>query len=450
MSERDTICAIATAAGRGGVGIIRVSGSRSIDIANAVLKKDLRPRHAHFSHFHSAEQILDQGIALWFPAPNSFTGEDVFEFQGHGGPVVLDMMLEECLRLGARLAHPGEFSERAFLNDKIDLSQAEAIADLIDASSRQAAKNAVASLQGVFAREIHSLIEDLTHLRMYVESAIDFPEEEIDFLGDGVVVDKLEAILNKFKQIFAGAKQGNLLREGIKVVLAGRPNAGKSTLLNALAQREAAIVTDVAGTTRDVLREHIVLNGVPLHIFDTAGLRNTDNSVEKIGIERAWQAMHDADQILLIVDGGESDQLDVDKHWHELLNNAELNSKITLVINKSDLSRGQVTAISGQLTTIAISAKFGEGLDELKSHLLTLAGYNSGEGGFSARRRHLDALSKAQALVENGKRQLVGSGAGELLAEDLRRAQDELGTISGKVSADDLLGKIFSSFCIGK
>jgi len=450
VSERDTICAIATAAGRGGVGIIRVSGSRSIDIANAVLKKDLRPRHAHFSHFHSAEQILDQGIALWFPAPNSFTGEDVFEFQGHGGPVVLDMMLEECLRLGARLAHPGEFSERAFLNDKIDLSQAEAIADLIDASSRQAAKNAVASLQGVFAREIHSLIEDLTHLRMYVESAIDFPEEEIDFLGDGVVVDKLEAILNKFKQIFAGAKQGNLLREGIKVVLAGRPNAGKSTLLNALAQREAAIVTDVAGTTRDVLREHIVLNGVPLHIFDTAGLRNTDNSVEKIGIERAWQAMHDADQILLIVDGGESDQLDVDKHWHELLNNAELNSKITLVINKSDLSRGQVTAISGQLTTIAISAKFGEGLDELKSHLLTLAGYNSGEGGFSARRRHLDALSKAQALVENGKRQLVGSGAGELLAEDLRRAQDELGTISGKVSADDLLGKIFSSFCIGK
>src|SRR5690606_25310979 len=299
------IAAIATAPGRGGVGIIRVSGERALTIAQVVLGITPKPRYAHYGPFRAVDgTVLDEGIALFFPNPHSFTGEDVLELQGHGGPVVLDLLLKEVVALGCRLARPGEFSERAFLNDKLDLAQAEAIADLIDSSSEQAARCALRSLQGVFSAQIQALVEDLTHLRMYVEAAIDFPEEEIDFLAEGKVSGDVQALRERIELILANARQGSILREGMTVVIAGRPNAGKSSLLNALAGREAAIVTDIAGTTRDVLREHIHIDGMPLHIIDTAGLRDSDDPVEQIGIQRAWQAIREADRILLMVDAG--------------------------------------------------------------------------------------------------------------------------------------------------
>jgi len=454
MIITDTIAAIATATGRGGVGIVRVSGPKARVVAEHLLKIQLQPRHAHYCDFKNGSgNVLDQGIALFFPAPNSFTGEDVLELQGHGGPVILDLLLREITLLGIRLARPGEFSERAFLNDKLDLAQAEAIADLIDATSEQAARNALHSLQGAFSKRIHELVEALIHLRIYVEASIDFPEEEIDFLSDGKVARDLDGIIERLQQVFKEACQGVLVRDGMRVVIAGRPNAGKSSLLNALSGRESAIVTSIEGTTRDVLREHIHIDGMPLHIIDTAGLRESPDEVEQIGIQRAWQEIQQADRVLLLVDSRQSQLSNPREIWPEFVEKLQDPSKITLVRNKIDLSEeaaGLFQTNSGDLY-IGISAATGAGIDELKHHLKTIMGFSgSGEGGFTARRRHLDALERAQSFLSSGKAQLQGYAAGELLAEDLRHAQNSLSEITGEFTPDDLLGRIFSSFCIGK
>jgi tRNA modification GTPase len=450
----ETIAAVATAQGRGGVGIVRVSGPLAQSIGLAVSGRELTPRYAHYGSFNDANgQALDQGLALYFPGPHSFTGEDVLELQGHGGPLVMDLLLRRCVQLGARLARPGEFSERAFLNDKLDLAQAEAIADLIEASSEQAARNALRSLQGEFSKCVHELTERLINLRIYVEAAIDFPEEEIDFLADGHVLSLLDGVRADLASVLKQASQGALLREGMTVVIAGRPNAGKSSLLNALAGREAAIVTAIAGTTRDVLREHIHIDGMPLHVVDTAGLRDTEDHVEKIGVERALKAIHEADRVLLVVDATAPEALDPFALWPEFLQQKPDPAKLTLIRNKVDLSHEAVAVhvCNDGHVTINLSAKSTEGLDLLREHLKACMGYEQTvEGSFSARRRHLDALKQANTALEHGRDQLTLAGAGELLAEDLRRAQQVLGEITGAFSSDDLLGRIFSSFCIGK
>lgn len=451
---RETIAAVATAQGRGGVGIVRVSGPQAARIAQAIAGRQLKPRHAHYGPFRDAAgDTLDEGLALYFPGPNSFTGEDVLELQGHGGPVVLDLLLRRCLELGARQARPGEFSERAFLNDKLDLAQAEAIADLIEASSEQAARNALRSLQGEFSRRVQGLTEKLIQLRIYVEAAIDFPEEEIDFLADGHVLGLLDGVRENLSTVLREAGQGALLREGMTVVIAGRPNAGKSSLLNALAGREAAIVTEIAGTTRDVLREHIHIDGMPLHVVDTAGLRDTDDHVEKIGVERALKAIEEADRVLLVVDATAAESADPFALWPEFLDSRPDPAKVTLIRNKADLSGDTVdlqTSADGHVT-LNLSARSGEGLELLREHLKACMGYEqTAESSFSARRRHLEALRQASSHLEHGRSQLTLAGAGELLAEDLRHAQQALGEITGAFSSDDLLGRIFSSFCIGK
>ncbi|MHA6198115.1 tRNA uridine-5-carboxymethylaminomethyl(34) synthesis GTPase MnmE [Pseudomonas wadenswilerensis] len=454
-SRRETITAIATAQGRGGVGIVRISGPLASQAGQAITGRSLTPRHAHYGPFRSEDGlVLDEGIALFFPGPNSFTGEDVLELQGHGGPVVLDMLLQRCVQLGCRLARPGEFSERAFLNDKLDLAQAEAIADLIEASSAQAARNALRSLQGEFSRRVDNLTERLISLRIYVEAAIDFPEEEIDFLADGHVLGMLDGVRADLAAVMREAGQGALLRDGMTVVIAGRPNAGKSSLLNMLAGREAAIVTDIAGTTRDILREHIHIDGMPLHVVDTAGLRDTEDHVEKIGVERALKAIGEADRVLLVVDASAPEASDPFALWPEFLDQRPRPDKVTLIRNKADLtgeSIGMEQSEDGHVT-ITLSAKAPDmGLDLLRDHLKACMGYEqTAESGFSARRRHLDALRQASASLEHGREQLTLAGAGELLAEDLRQAQQALGEITGAFSSDDLLGRIFSSFCIGK
>jgi tRNA modification GTPase len=453
LISQDTIAAQATAPGRGGVGIIRVSGPAASTIANAVIGEIPKPRYAHYGPFLDENgSELDEGIALYFPGPNSFTGEDVLELQGHGGPIVMDFLLQRVQALGCRLANPGEFSERAFLNDKLDLAQAEAIADLIDSSSQQAAKCALRSLQGEFSKRIHTLVEQLTNLRIYVEAAIDFPEEEIDFLADGIVLNRLEKVIALLSAVKSEAKQGSLIREGMNVVIAGRPNAGKSSLLNALAGKEAAIVTDIAGTTRDVLREHIHIDGMPLHIIDTAGLRDAPDEVERIGISRAWQEIQAADRILLMVDSTQTAADDPQQIWPEFVEQLEDTSKITIIRNKADLTGEDIGMHSGDGTPlINLSAKADLGVNVLREHLKTCMGYQAtAEGGFLARRRHLDAIDRAQELLDLGLAQLIHNNAGELLAEDLRQAQQALGEITGDVSSDELLGKIFSSFCIGK
>ncbi|RMV79984.1 tRNA modification GTPase MnmE [Pseudomonas caricapapayae] len=452
---RETIVAIATAQGRGGVGIVRVSGPLAGKTAEAIIGRTPKPRFAHYGPFvDEAGHVLDEGIALYFPGPNSFTGEDVLELQGHGGPIVLDMLLQRCLQLGSRLARPGEFSERAFLNDKLDLAQAEAIADLIEASSAQAARNALRSLQGAFSRRVDNLTEKLISLRIYVEAAIDFPEEEIDFLADGHVLSMLDDVRMELSTVLREAGQGALLRDGMTVVIAGRPNAGKSSLLNALAGREAAIVTEIAGTTRDVLREHIHIDGMPLHVVDTAGLRDTQDQVEMIGVQRALKAIGEADRILLVVDATAPEAADPFALWPEFLEQRPDPSKVTLIRNKADLSGDPVdlqTSVDGHVT-ISLSARSGgEGLELLREHLKACMGYEqTSESSFSARRRHLEALRHASDSLEHGRAQLTLAGAGELLAEDLRQAQQALGEITSAFSSDDLLGRIFSSFCIGK
>ncbi|MEE4374359.1 tRNA uridine-5-carboxymethylaminomethyl(34) synthesis GTPase MnmE [Pseudomonas alliivorans] len=452
---RETIAAIATAQGRGGVGIVRISGPLASKAAQAIIGREPKPRYAHYGPFADASgQTLDEGIALFFPGPNSFTGEDVLELQGHGGPIVLDILLQRCLELGSRLARPGEFSERAFLNDKLDLAQAEAIADLIEASSAQAARNALRSLQGAFSQRVDKLTEKLIGLRIYVEAAIDFPEEEIDFLADGHVLSMLDEVRAELSTVLREAGQGALLRDGMTVVIAGRPNAGKSSLLNALAGREAAIVTEIAGTTRDVLREHIHIDGMPLHVVDTAGLRDTQDQVEMIGVQRALKAIGEADRILLVVDATAPEANDPFALWPEFLEERPDPAKVTLIRNKSDLSgdlTGLETSPDGHVTISLSAMAGGEGLELLREHLKACMGYEqTSESSFSARRRHLEALRHASDSLEHGRAQLTLAGAGELLAEDLRQAQQSLGEITGAFSSDDLLGRIFSSFCIGK
>ncbi len=445
MTSLDTIVAVATPAGRGGVGIIRVSGELSAPIASAILGFLPPPRKATYTEFKSDQgDILDSGIAIYFPSPHSFTGENVVEFQGHGGPVVLDMVLKRCLSLGARLARPGEFSERAFLNDKLDLAQAEAISDLIDSSSEQAARSALRSLQGHFSLAIDELLNHLIELRVYVEAALDFPDEEIDFLAGDAVTTRLDTIKQQLQEIFSKAKQGSLLREGMQLVIVGQPNAGKSSLLNALSGNDSAIVTDVAGTTRDVLRETINLDGMPLHIIDTAGLRESNDPVEKIGIERAWQEVEKADLILLLIDDNNKNTVANKK----ILQQLPTSLPILQVHNKIDLSQQK----SGQRENkIYISAKQNIGIDLLKTELKQYMGYQSEiEDSFIARRRHLQALEEAQQAVDNAEYQLKKYNAGELMAEELRLAQDSLGQITGRYTPDDLLGEIFSNFCIGK
>jgi tRNA modification GTPase len=454
----DTITAQATAPGRGGVGIIRVSGPKAKEIAQALVPCELTPRQAAYTSFIDSEKhVIDQGIALFFKGPNSFTGEDVLELQGHGGQVVMDMLINAVLATGcARLANPGEFSEQAFLNDKLDLAQAEAIADLIDASSQQAARSALRSLQGEFSTQIQTLSDQIIHLRMYVEAAIDFPEEEIDFLSDGKVSGDLSAIVQSLASVREQAKQGSLLREGMQVVIAGRPNAGKSSLLNALAGRESAIVTDIAGTTRDVLKEHIHIDGMPVHIIDTAGLRESPDKVEQIGIERAWQAINEADHVLFVVDSTATSVINPFDIWPEFMQRLPHGIPVTVVRNKADLSTldvGQSTVATqqGDISVINLSAKQGDGVDTLRSHLATTMGFDTTtEGQFIARRRHIEALDQANYHVTTGDQQLHDAMAGELLAEELRLAHQALCEITGEFTSDDLLGKIFSSFCIGK
>jgi tRNA modification GTPase len=456
-NANDTIAAIATPNGRGGVGIVRISGSKALAIAQALVldQQPLKARYAHFRRFYSADQsILDEGLALYFPNPHSFTGEDVVELQGHGGMVLMDMLLKRTLELGARMAQAGEFSQRAFLNDKLDLTQAEAIADLIDASSQAAVKSATRSLQGAFSQRINTLLESLINLRLYVEAAIDFPDEEIDFLSDGIVAARLQAVRDNVQTVLAEAKQGALLREGMRVVIAGKPNAGKSSLLNALAGYEAAIVTDVAGTTRDVLREHIHIDGLPLHIIDTAGLRETGDIVEKEGIRRAYQEIDQADGLLLVYDLSTElstgfNPVAMAQQFFDPLPPPE---KLCFVANKCDLvaQEPQVIMIDGY-RHITLSARRSLGLQELRNHLKGLVGYQDAEHSpFIARRRHLEALRRTEEALQQAHEQLHGLALGELMAEDLRAAQQALGEITGAFSADDLLGKIFSSFCIGK
>ncbi len=445
----DTIAAIATPAGYGGIGIVRISGPQIPALAEQLLGRLPQPRMAELHGFRAADgQLIDAGIALYFQAPASFTGEHVLELHGHGGPVVMELLLQRVLALGARAARPGEFSERAFLNDKLDLAQAEAIADLIDSGTVQAARAAVHSLQGVFSASVHALLEQLIELRVYVEAAMDFPEEEIDFLADERVSGMLDAVHADLVEVQARAHQGQLLRDGMTLVIAGRPNAGKSSLLNALAGRDAAIVTAIPGTTRDLLREHIQLDGMPLHIIDTAGLHDSDDPVERAGMQRAWRAIEGADRVLLVVD----DQCGFDPADAAILKQFPDRLQHTRICSKIDLSgRAPGVSESDAGVEVALSALTGAGMDALREHLKQCVGFSEqAEGAFSARQRHLDALARAQAHVSAGARQLREQRAAELLAEELRQAQQALGEITGEFSSEDLLGRIFSSFCIGK
>lgn len=447
--NNDTIAALATPPGRGGVGVVRISGPAVKTIAEAVLGDCPIPRQAVLKRFLDADaNSIDSGLALFFPGPNSFTGEDVLELQGHGGRVVMDMLLARLYELGARPARPGEFSERAFLNDKIDLAQAEAIADLIDSGSNEAARAAMRSLQGEFSQRVKELAEQMLYLRMYVEAAIDFPEEEIDFLADKKLQQRIVECQQSMQSLLADTEQGCVLREGLVLVIAGLPNAGKSSLLNALAGRDTAIVTDIPGTTRDVLREHIQLNGLPLEIIDTAGLRDSDDSIEKEGVKRAWAEIEQADRLLFVVD----ENMGIDADTQALLERLPKKLPRTIVHNKIDLAKHAAgVKTDNEETHVYVSAKTGLGLDELSDHLQDCAGYReAGSDSFSARRRHLEALRRAAEWMDKGVDALQHQQAGELVAEDLRLAHQEMGSITGEVTSDDLLGEIFSSFCIGK
>ncbi|MEE4277954.1 MAG: tRNA uridine-5-carboxymethylaminomethyl(34) synthesis GTPase MnmE [Halieaceae bacterium] len=456
-AEGDTIAAVATPPGRGGIGIIRLSGPAAFAISQEITSLSPKPRVAALASFRDGEgELLDEGLLLHFPAPHSFTGEDVVELHCHGGPFVLAAIIRRCIQCGARNAAPGEFSQRAFLNDKIDLFQAEAIADLIASGSDAAARSASRSLSGDFSHKVQDLLESLTSLRIFVEAAIDFPEEEVDFIGESDVIERLDALDGAIDGLLAGARRGRRLRDGMKLVLAGAPNAGKSSLLNRLAEQDSAIVTEIPGTTRDVLREYIDIDGMPLHIVDTAGLREAADAVEREGIRRAQAELESADQILLIVDAsdsghGEDDQLDLERFARQLPKDTPL----TLVRNKIDRigesARIETSSATGVVARVSLSALTGEGLDLLRHHLLALAGLDGSAGSdFSARERHVLALEQTHEALREARRVLLELNAPELLAEHLREAQEALGSITGRLSSDELLGKIFSSFCIGK
>lgn len=454
MNNKDTIVAQATPSGYGGIGVLRISGDAAKEVALAVLGKIPAPRYVTYKIFRDAKgNPLDQGIALWFPAPNSFTGEDVLELQGHGGPVILDILIKRILELpNLRIARPGEFSERAFINNKIDLIQAEAVADLINVKSERAALSAMRSLQGVFSNHINQLIEALIHLRVQIESSINFPEEEIIFLSNRRIEKELNKLIANVKNIKMKAHQGSLLREGIKVVIAGPPNAGKSSLLNTLSEREAAIVTNIPGTTRDVLREYIHIDSIPLHIIDTAGLRESKHPVEQIGIERAWSEIKHADRVLFIVDSSTTIATDPIKIYPEYIARISHNASITIVRNKADISKEKIgiTETNGY-SIITISAHTGDGINILRNHLKNIIGFKSNEdSSFLARRRHLQALEKTLQHLIKGRDQFIDASSIELLAIEVQLAQQSLNEITGEFSSDDLLGRIFSSFCIGK
>jgi tRNA modification GTPase len=450
MTRTDTIVAAATPPGRGGVGIVRISGPKTPEMAAVLLGELPPPRHATFARFLDAQQDpIDAGLALFFPAPHSYTGEHVLELHGHGGPLVIEALVGRVLELGARRAQPGEFTQRAFLNDKLDLAQAEAIADLIDAGSRAAVRAAMRSLQGQFSAMVRGLTEAVIELRTYVEAAIDFPEEEIDFLADRELAARFQSVRDHFEGVLESARQGRLLREGMTVVIAGRPNAGKSSLLNRLAGYDAAIVTPVPGTTRDVLRERIHLDGMPLHVLDTAGLREAGDVIEEEGIRRAQAEMQRADRVLFVIDAVEDpDGLAVRAERARLPADVPL----TLVFNKCDLAVGLPLADeTGGPPRYMISALTGAGLAELCAHLQASMGYQSVDGGaISARRRHLEALAQARTHTEEAARLLTERRAGELVAEELRAAQRALNEITGEFTSDDLLGRIFAGFCVGK
>ena len=451
-NNTDVIVAIATAPGRGGVGIVRLSGDNIDPYMKAILGRTIKPRCAVYSSFfdHSNNPI-DQGVAIFYPTPNSFTGESVLELQGHGGMVVLDALVSRCIRLGARLARPGEFSERAFINGKMDLTQAEAVSDLIDACSIEAARSAVLSMQGEFSKLVTALVESLIQLRIYVEAAIDFPEEEIDFLQDEALFQRLDSLSEELQAVLVKAARGARLNDGLKLVLAGKPNAGKSSLLNAFADRDIAIVTPVAGTTRDVLRETVVYKGLTLNFVDTAGLRSTDDEIEAEGVRRARIEIDSADYVVLVVDSYDDAGVDTANLSTEFFNQAVGSQKFVVLKNKADLSGITPGIVDGDVPTFAVSATEQSGFDSFFDYLRAESGLaDQSEGVFSARRRHIVALEKTLELVKAGTLQLRKAGAGELLAEDLRQAQTTLSEITGEFTSDDLLGRIFSSFCIGK
>lgn len=463
MSNVKTIAAIATPLGRGGVGIIRLSGPKAYAIACQLTgKESFTPRLASFCRFYDQQNnVLDEGLVLYFKAPYSFTGEDVIELQGHGGMILQNQLLARVFELGAHQAQPGEFSYRAFENDKLDLLQAEAIADAIDATSAAAASSAIRSLTGEFSNKINAILEALIELRLYVEASIDFPDEEdVDFLSDGVIESKLSSIQQRLQTILATAQQGQLLRDGVHVVLAGRPNAGKSSLLNSLAGQERAIVTDVAGTTRDTLQETIVLNGLTMHLTDTAGLRDTTDAVERIGIERARTAINQADLLLLVHDlSRQADPLELANELFGQTATGTPNfdrSKLLLIGNKKDLVEQKQSEKLANKTTVSgyeqvnVSCETSEGIDSLIDALCDKVGFHPPENSLIARTRHLDALRRTEQHLQQAYVQLVDYQAGELVAESLRQAQYSLGEVTGEFSADDLLGRIFGSFCIGK
>ncbi len=449
MSDPDTIVAAATPPGRGGIGVVRMSGPAAQSIAAAVLGTLPPARRAAFAAFRdAAHQTLDAGLALFFPGPHSYTGEDVVEFHGHGGPVIVESLIARLVELGARRANAGEFTQRAFLNDKLDLAQAEAVADLIDAGSREAARAAMRSLQGEFSTMIQVLTGAVIDLRTHVEAAVDFPEEEVDFLADQALAERLATVRQHFEAVTKSAGQGRLLRDGMTVVLAGAPNAGKSSLLNRLAGYDAAIVTAVPGTTRDVLRERIHVDGMPLHILDTAGLRVALDAVEEEGIRRAQLEMARADRVLFVIDGDSDPSAQT---YRDLANTLPAQVPVTLVYNKADITDTSVISAPPGVPRIDVSALTGEGLDALRSHLKSCMGYHTLESGsVSARQRHLEALARARASVEAAAAILKETRAGELVAQELRVAQRALDEISGEFTNEDLLGRIFSSFCIGK
>ncbi len=446
MSNETTICALASSLGKGGIGVVRVSGPLCQDIAKKMLGIVPKPRYAHYGSFFDQEKTeIDKGIALYFPAPHSFTGEDVLEFQGHGGMSVIRSLLESAITLGAKAAEPGEFSKRAFLNGKMDLVQAEAIADIIDASSEQASKSALKSLSGEFSKQVNQLTQSIIELRVFIEATIDFSDEEIDFLQSDQVKTRTLGIHTEIKDILKSAKQGSILREGLNIAIAGKPNAGKSSLLNALTQDSSAIVTDIAGTTRDVLTETIHINGMPLNIIDTAGLHESNDVVEKEGIKRARKAIENADVVILVFDARDQ------RPDFSILPDGVNTQSLLLVKNKVDLTQeGVQKTLNENQVQLSVSAKNTQGIDILRQELSDIAGLESGsEGVVLARKRHTIALESALFSIDNALIQLE-VGAIELMAEDLRQAGQFMGSITGEFSSDDLLGEIFSSFCIGK